>query len=39
MAKVINIKDKQKKGKEQTLDVHEPKMGGKGAIGGGKGNK
>jgi hypothetical protein len=39
MAKVINIKDKQKKGKEQTLDVNEPKMGGKGSLGGGKGKK
>ena len=39
MAKVINIKDKKKKGKNQTLEVHEPKMGGKGSLGGGKGNK
>jgi len=38
MAKVIKIKDK-KKGKEQTLEVNDPKMGGKGFIGGGKGNK
>ena len=39
MAKVINIKNKKKQGKNQTLEVHEPKMGGKGSLGGGKGNK
>ena len=36
-AKVINIKDKQKpKGENQTLEVHDGKMGGKGSIGGKK---
>jgi hypothetical protein len=36
-AKVIKLEDKQKpKGKEQTLEVHDGKMGGKGSIGGSK---
>lgn len=39
MAKVINIKDKKKKNKDQTLEVNEPKMGGQGSVGGGKGKK
>ena len=39
MAKEINLKDKQNNGKEQTHELNEPKMGGKGTIGGGKGNK
>ena len=39
MAKVIKMRKRKRKGKNQTLDVHEPKLGGKGAIGGGKGNK
>ncbi len=43
MAKIIKLKDKKKKGKEQVLDVHEPKMGGKGSATpdpeGEKGNK
>jgi len=34
--KVIKLKDKKKKGKEQVLEVHEPKMGGKGSAGGGR---
>jgi len=36
--KIIDLeeeKEKKKKGKNQTLEVHEPKMGGKGFIGGG----